>query len=81
MSKNIIKRTPAKDVKQVSSDYVLKRVGNRSIEAYALKNGSKGIRAIPHTNDERVPVRVTVAGHPKLNGWYPRTFLKNLNLI
>lgn len=81
MSANIIKRTSAKDVKQVSSDYVLKQVGNTTLEAYALKNGSKGIKAIPHTRDEKVPVKVTVAGHSKLNGWYNRAFLKSLNLI
>lgn len=51
------------------------------LEAYALKNGSKGIKTIPHIRDEKVLVRVTVSGHKRLNGWYMRSYLKSLNLI
>jgi hypothetical protein len=82
MSQNLIKKTSAEDVKQISSDYVLKQLKNiATLEKYALVNGSKGIKAIAHTNNVKVPVKVTVIGHKNLNGWYDRNFLKNLNLI
>lgn len=77
---NLIKKTAATEINKISSDFVLGQI-NDSLEKYALKNGSKGIRAVAHSNDENVPVKVTVKNNRQLNGWYSKSFLKSLNLI